>query len=265
MKLRDRLRGAIPDEDLQKLSNRFSLIGDVAVISLRPELVKYRWEIAQTLVSSHSNIRAVLNKTEKVHGDRRVAAFELLAGKDAVTTHREHGFVYHLDVARVFFNSRLAYERRRVATNIRPGELLLVPFCGVGPFAVPAAAAGARVVALEKSREACRWLAENARHNGVQENIIIAEADAFQASKMLKPVFDRAIVPTPYGQDEILDTIQSVVRNGGTIHFYTFKKRFQIEGLVENFMERGLNVRFFRRCGNVAPGVSRYVFDMVKR
>ena len=41
---------------------------------------------------------------------------EVLAGKGhTITTHKEFGFIYHLDVARVFFNSRLGSERMRVA------------------------------------------------------------------------------------------------------------------------------------------------------
>ncbi|NYT01398.1 MAG: class I SAM-dependent methyltransferase family protein, partial [Methanosarcinales archaeon] len=89
-------------------------------------------------------------------------------------------------------------------------------------------------------------------------------ADAFQAAGMLRWEFDRAIIPTPYGQDLILPAIYPLVRTGGTIYFYTFKKKFQIQGLVREFWDMGLKTVFFRRCGNVAPGVSRYAFDLVK-
>ena len=86
-----------------------------------------------------------------------------------VTSHKEFGFVYHLDVTRVFFNSHLGHERMRVASQVKAGESVLVLFAGVGPFAVPLAARGAQVVALEKNREACLWLAENVRLNGAGE------------------------------------------------------------------------------------------------
>jgi len=77
-------------------------------------------------------------------------------------------------------------------------------------------------------------------------------------------MFDRAVVPIPYGKDEILDSISPIVKPGGAIHFYTFKKRHQIDGLIQEFEEKGLAVEFHRRCGNVAPGVSRWAFDLVK-
>lgn len=243
---------------------QFHLIGNVAVLSIPPELEGQKEEIARALVSRNKSIRTVLNKTSKLEGERRVASFEVLAGGETVTLHKEYGFTYRLDVGKVFFNSRLGYERQRIAALVNAGELVLVPFCGVGPFAVPMAARGARVVALEKSREACRWLEENARRNNVKDNLMVLKADAFRIPEMLKPSFDRSVIPAPYGMDGILPVVCEVVRKGGRVHFYTFKKREQIEGLKEEYRRLGLDVEVCRRCGNVAPGVSRWAFDMVK-
>jgi tRNA (guanine37-N1)-methyltransferase len=54
------------------------------------------------------------------------------------------------------------------------------------------------------------------------------------------------------------------VKRGGSLHFYTFKKKRQIDGLVEDFERMGLKTMFCRRCGNVAPKVHRWVFDLEK-
>lgn len=268
----------------------FYLVGDVAVISIPPALEREREGIAEAIISSHKNVRTVLQKRSMVAGDRRVAAFEVVAGGDTVTCHREFGFAYSLDVSRVFFNPRLGSERMRAASMVRPGDRAIVPFAGVGPFAIPLAAAGARVLALEISPEACRWMAENARLNGVGGDVEIVNVDAFAFCRALagrfqdgevgtaeeaieegrpeaRPLglgFDRAVLPTPYGRDEILDAIIPLVRRGGLITFYTFKRRREVEGLVEDFEGRRLAVELFRRCGNVAPGVSRWAFDLVK-
>lgn len=262
----------------------FYLVGDVAVISIPPVRQGEGRRIGEAIISSHRNVRTVLNKISKLEGDRRVAEFEVLAGGRTLTCHREYGFSYRLDVSRVFFNPRLAGERMRVASMIRPGERAIVPFAGVGPFAIPIAAAGARVLALEISPEACRWMAENAKLNGFSDRIEIVNADAFAFCRALRRRapeegetmalvigaeamppeirFDRAVVPTPYGRDDILGAISPIVKAGGAIHFYTFKKRHQIEGLIREFEGRGLTVEHHRRCGNVAPGVSRWAFDL---
>lgn len=249
---------------MMAMAIRFHLIGNVAVLALPAELEGRKEEIAGDLISRNKSIRTVLNKTSKLEGERRVASLEVLAGGETVTVHREYGFAYRLDVSRVFFNSRLGYERQRIAAQVRASELVLVPFCGVGPFAVPLAARGARVVALEKSREACRWLLENVRLNRVEDNLAVINADAFKVPRMLKPCFDCAVIPAPYGMDCILPIVASVVREGGRVHFYTFKKREQIVGLKEEYGRLGLDVELCRRCGNVAPSVSRWTFDLVK-
>ena len=265
MHLKDMLRGTVPEERLAKLPDGYHVVGDIAVLSLVPELEDYKTEIAAALLNQCNHIHTVLNKTSRLEGERRVARLEVLAGTgNTITTHKEFGFIYHLDVARVFFNSRLGSERMRVAAQVKAGEDVLVPFAGSGPFVVPIAARGARVVALEKNREACLWLARNARQNRVEERIEVIHGDALHMAKLLKTGFDRVVSPTPYGLDQIAETASQMVKPGGMLHFYTFKKRDQIEALRRGYEDMGLKVMQCRRCGNVSPGVSRWVFDMVK-
>ena len=264
MRLREKLQGVVPEERLCKLSNRFHVIGDVAILSLPKELEAYKKEIAWGVLSQGKYIRTVLNKITRLEGECRVANFEHLAGNGTITSHKEFGFVYHLDVTRVFFNSHLGCERMRVVSQVKAGELVLVPFAGVGPFAVPLAARGARVVALEKNREACLWLAKNARLNGVGEKVSIINADAFNMRQMMRPDFDRVVIPTPYGMDKFLEIALPMAKEGGMLHFYTFKKPCQIEELKRSYEDMGLVVVNCRSCGNVAPGVCRWAFDMLK-
>ena len=265
MHLKEKLQGVVPEECQSLLSNRFHVIGNIAILTLPPELAGYKTKIAKAVLSSGKSIHTVLNKTTKLQGERRVADFELLAGLgNTVTTHKEFGFLYRLDVANVFFNSHLGYERMRVASAVLAGEDVLLPFAGVGPFAVPLAARGAVVLALEKSREACLYLSENARLNRVEKMIAIINADAFHMAKLLRKDFHRAVIPAPYGADGILETVLPLVKSRGILHFYTFKKLHQIEPLKKSYQDLGLEVMQARRCGNVAPGVSRWVFDLAK-
>jgi tRNA (guanine37-N1)-methyltransferase len=265
MRLTEKLQGVVPEECLGRLSDRFHVIGNIAILSLAPELASYKKVIARAVLSSGKSIHTVLSKTSKLQGERRVAGFELLAGcDDTVTTHKEFGFLYRLDIASVFFNSHLAHERMRVAAKVMAGEDVLVPFSGVGPFAIPLAARGANVVAIEKSREACLYLAENVRLNRVDKMIAIINADAFQMAKLLRKDFHRAVIPAPYGADEIIEAVLPLMKSGGCLHFYTFKKLHQIEPLKKSYEDMGLEVMQARRCGNVAPAVSRWVFDLAK-
>jgi len=264
MQLRDQLKGNIPENILSHLSNRFDVIGDIAVLHLPQELWNYRHDIASAIISSRRSIRTVINKTTKLVGENRTADYELLSGNDTTTTHHEYGYSYRLDVRTVFFNPRLATERKRVTDQVQPGETVLVPFCGAGPFVIPAAARGADIVAVEQNPEACRWFIENCNLNSVSPRISLVRGDAFDAPLLPDITFDRTIIPTPYGMDAILDVILPLVRKGGMIHFYTFKNRTQSEPLTREFETKGFDVVTRRRCGNVAPSVSRWVFDCRK-
>jgi len=262
MKLKDVLSGTLPEEALRHVSNHFDVIGDIAIISLPPELSDYKKVIAAAIITHRRNIYTVLNKVTRVNGDTRTAAYEVLAGDTTVALHQEFGFHYRFDILKVFFNIHMAYERMRVINQVEPGEEVLVPFSGVGPFAIPAAAKGARVVAIENNPDAVLWLNESIGLNKVRKNIMVIEGDAFDTSVLSMQGFDRIIIPTPYGMDHIFNILAPFVKPKGIIHFYTFKKKHEIPALVENFEKTGYRITFYRSCGNVAPGVSRWVFDL---
>jgi tRNA (guanine37-N1)-methyltransferase len=262
--LRDLLKGTIPQALLKKLPNRFDVVGDIAVLSIPTPLLPYRFIVADAIMANRRNIYTVLNKTAKIAGDSRTARYEVLAGDTTITIHHEFKFSYHLDLAKVFFNTRLSHERNRVVSQVEPGERVLVPFAGVGPFAIPAAAKGAEVVAVEQSPDAYQWLLENIRINKVKKRVAAIRGDAFDTSLLPHTRFDRAIIPAPYSMDAVLDAIAPVVLRDGMIHFYTFKKRHQIPGLVREYADRGFGLTYYNSCGNVAPGVSRWVFDLVR-
>ncbi|MDO8873942.1 MAG: RsmD family RNA methyltransferase [Methanoregula sp.] len=263
MGLKAQLRGIIPDQALCSISDHFDVIGDIAVISIPQELSDYKQHIAQEIISRRRNIYTVLNKVAKVSGEERTAKYEILAGDTTVTLHHEFGFAYRLDVSRVFFNTRLSCERMRVIDQTECGERVLVPFCGVGPFAIPAAAKGAQVVAVEQNPDAYFWLEENVSLNKVRKNIITIHGDAFDTGLLPHRQFDRVIIPAPYGMDGILDILSPLAVRGGMIHFYTFKTRNEIPALIEEYAQKGFDLTYYNSCGNVAPGVSRWVFDLV--
>jgi len=265
MGLKEQLRDTIPGDALSSLSDRFDIIGEIAVLHLPEELNSYRRVIAKAIISRRRGIKTVLNKCSLLEGASRTAQYEVLAGSDTVTTHTEYTFTYRLDVSAVFYNPRLASERRRVTAQVLPGERVLVPFCGVGPYVIPAATNGASVVAIEKNPEACHWLLENMVLNDVENQVSLIIGDAFNLSLLPAGVFDRLIIPTPYGMDAIFDVLTPLLKSGGMIHFYTFCNRNQADAKGEEFKGRGFDLVVQRRCGNVAPAVSRWVFDLKKQ
>lgn len=264
MGLKDQLKDLLPEDLREQVSDHFDVIGDIAVVALPPPLDPFRQIIAETIVSHRRNIYTVLSKVEDVTGNARTARYEVILGKTTETVHHEFGFAYRLDVARVFFNTRMAYERKRVTDQVEAGEQVFVPFAGVGPLVIPAATRGAEVTALEQNPDAVRWLNENIRLNHVRENCRVLQGDVCNPALLPGRRFDRIIIPTPYGMDAALDLLLPLIAEGGMIHFYTFRPREAIPTLIESFGKQDLTVTYSAPCGNVAPGISRWVFDLTR-
>jgi tRNA (guanine37-N1)-methyltransferase len=147
---------------------------------------------------------------------------------------------------------------------VEPGERVYVPFAGVGPYAIPAAARGAVVYAVEKNPDAFRWLEENVARNHAGKNCHIRQGDALDTPQAPRATFDRLIIPAPYGMDCALGTLLPLLSEGGMAHVYTFKTKEQVPGLLAAYEADGLDVTYYSSCGNVAPGVSRWVFDLAR-
>lgn len=110
-------------------------------LNLREQWQPYKHLIAQILKDKNPSVRTVINKTEDVgsHSQFRTFPFELLAGdNDLNVIQHEQGCEFHFDYARVYWNSRLETEHRRLVEKFQPGQMVCDVMAGVGPFAVPA-------------------------------------------------------------------------------------------------------------------------------
>ncbi len=267
MDLKTTLKEVIPDNALKLLSGRFEVIGDIAIIQIPPGCLPYKEEIADAVFSIRKNVRTVLQKTSSIGGECRVGGFEFLKGENKTKiVHKEAGYLYRTDLSSVFFSTKLSFERMRISSVVNPDEKIIIPFCGCGPFAVPAADKGAEVLGVEKNPSACRYFLENLKLNGIRDkgDVICADAHSIPEFFNERDCFDRAIIPTAYGMDEALFKTLPLVKKGGTIHFYTFKAKEERENLIQNLKEKGLHTDYHRCCGNIAPGIHRYVFDLKK-
>ncbi len=246
MSLRSDCRGIVPHDLINLVPGRFDVIGDIAIIKIPDLLMPFSDEIVRAVMLRRKGIHTVARKVTKIDGDCRVARFELLAGASTETLHTEYGYRYWLDITEAFFAPRLATEHSRIAELVRPEERVLVPFAGVGPFAIPAAARNCNVTAIEKNPSAFRYLEMNARENGVAERMNLIRGDVFNPHLIARDQFDRAIVPAPYGMDHVLKVLSPRIRDGGAVHFYTFSKQIEISERMQMYADLGLRVDSYR-------------------
>ncbi len=261
MSLKDLLKDILPEEKLSVLPGGFEVIGNIAIINLPPQLDNEKYVIAGAVASHRNDVKTVLRKINKLTGTQRVGEFELLIGSGTSTIHRENDCIFHVDLSKAYFSGKLAYERNRIARLVKEGEDILVLFCGVGPFLIPIKKKkNVNIVGLDNNPDACSYFKKNAEANNVVADIILGDAESM--SNIFKKNFDRIVMPTPYGQDYFLNFASTRLKPGGIIHFYTFKKDFEVPHFKKLLEEHGWHIDYYRNCGDVAPRVSRYVFDL---
>ncbi len=208
-------------EDIVGFTPSFEVIGDIAVAT-----EEYDARTCQAIMEVHKNIKTVLSPTTPVTGEFRVRHYRVLCGEDRTTTvYREHGFVYEMDLNKVYFSPRLSTERKRVADQVSDMELVLDMFAGVGPFAIPVSRKAMYTIAVDKNPDAYKYLKRNIELNNATR-IEAVNADARLVRPPQPP--DRIIMNLPHSAYEFLDVAFRRINTGGIIHYYDIRPEGEI-------------------------------------
>ncbi len=236
----------------------YTLIGDILVFNWRsgiPDLEVYR-EAALKVMREQPRVKAAFLKYE-TWGEARVQKLEHLAGeKRTKTIHREYGLTFHVDIARVYFNPRLATEHRRIAEETSNGERVLDMFSGVGGFSIHIASLKkTRIVATDINPVAVKLLAENIRENkNLLGDIAVLRADAASLPLLLKPVFNRIIMDHPTASKYYVGEACRLAEKQALIHYYT--RTITCEEARREFIEKAEKC-----CGNVEIEYCRKILE----
>ncbi len=269
MSLKDDLREKLSEEELKMLRRSFEIIGDIAIIEIPEELLAKKEIIVQAILQRHKHLKTILRKVGEVDGIYRVAKYEIVYGEKTETIAKEHGCRFLVDPTKVYYSSKLATERARIASLVKEGERVLVMFAGVGPYAIVIAklAKPSEVIGIELNSAAVEYFRKNVKLNKV-ENVKIYEGDVNEIVPKLEGEFDRILMPAPYSAENFVHLLKGKVKKGGFVHYYTFESENFEELLTKKVEELFLKNRitakavFMRRCGSFAPYVNRYVVDL---
>ncbi len=268
--LKEYLKDRARKEDVGELRRGFEIIGDIMIIDLPDHLLYLKDDIVEWVKMKHRHIKTILRKTGETKGEYRIAEYEILYGSDTETVAREHRCRFRVDVRKAYYSSKLSGERERIARKVREGERVLVMFAGVGPYAIVIARLSepSEVIGIELNPEAVRYFQENIKLNKVEGVVKAIQGDVRQEVPKLDGKFDRVVMPAPYNADEFLHLALLKTKSRGYIHFYTFAGEEEVEDrkrwILHEIEKRGFSgfVESFRECGNFAPRVNRYVFDI---
>ncbi|GBP46922.1 tRNA (guanine(37)-N1)-methyltransferase [Eumeta japonica] len=165
----DQIFKAVLPENEEGVSG-WSQIGHIIHLNLRDHLLDYKSLIGQVLVDKIKSCRTVVNKSNIIDTTYRNFSMELLAGdKNFMVTVKENKCTFEFDFSKVYWNPRLGKEHERILGLLKPNDVLFDVFCGVGPFAIPAAKKKCKVYANDLNPESFKWLNHNAQNNKVNQ------------------------------------------------------------------------------------------------
>ncbi|XVE50421.1 hypothetical protein DITRI_Ditri01bG0161500 [Diplodiscus trichospermus] len=166
------------------IPSAFETVGHIAHLNLRDEHLPYKNVIAKVVLDKNKpKIRTVVNKIDAIHNDYRTMQLEVLAGNHSlVTTVVENGLRFHVDLATVYWNSRLATERQRLLSGFNRNDVICDVFSGVGPIAISAAKIVKRVYANDLNPCAVEYLERNSVLNKLERKIKVQSSHLYEKS-----------------------------------------------------------------------------------
>ena len=204
-------------EDILDFEPSYERLGDIAIIDEDDD--ERARAIADAIQASELPATTVVNRASPIEGELRIRQWDVLAGEDTETVHREYGSAFELDIEEVYFSPRLATERHRVIESVDPGEHLFDMFAGVGPFVIPAAKRGAGCVGVDLNPTAIEYLRRNAERNGVADRVTAINADVRTVSGY-DDWADRIVMNLPHSASEFLSTAVDLASDECLLHYY---------------------------------------------
>ncbi|KAI9778128.1 MAG: tRNA(m(1)G37)methyltransferase [Geoglossum umbratile] len=177
----DIMTAILPEEDQDEIPVGFTQVGHIAHLNLRPPYEPYKHLLAQILLTKNPQLRTVINKTSTINPDStfRTFSYELLAGDpDLNVEMKSSDCIFHFDYSKVYWNSRLNTEHRRLVELFKAGEAVCDVMAGVGPFAVPAGRKGVFVWANDLNPESFASLSDAVTRNKVTQFVHPHNEDA---------------------------------------------------------------------------------------
>lgn len=241
MRLKDFLLENLPEIPRELLPSHAKILGEAALLRLRPELEGYKHKIGE-LTKAFYDVEAVY-LLRGVEGIERRPVLELLAGKPVrEIVHQEYACIFKLDLLKLMFCLGNSFERLRLAGLVRRGEVVVDMFAGVGQFTIPIAVLSdpERVYSIEINPEAYRYLLENLRLNGVEDKVQPILGDCRKiVGERLTELADRVVMGYFWETVKALpEALMALKPEGGVIHFHELARRGAEAKLVEKVLDK---------------------------
>lgn len=267
---RRELQKIIPKDLYDEVSRAYEQVGDIGIITIFPEVEKYEKDIARALLETNKGVRLVVKKQRRHDGDDRIQKHAKIAGEGKSETNLiENGAKIYVDINKMYFSSRTANERKRIASLINDGEDVLVLFAGCAPYPLVIAknTLANEIHSIEQNHDAHLYAQKNVDMNKFN-NIKLHEGDVREIIPTLNKKFDRIIMPHPTEADYFFKDALQVAKDNAFVHLYLFSKETRVEDYInklrniakkEGFIIKKITTHTQQK---ISEGVYKYCFDM---
>lgn len=248
------------------------ILGNIAILKFDRKTTRAaKKKEALHFLKVHKGVRTVLEKTGKFSGRLRTLRTRWLAGeKNLEALYKENGCEFRFNVESCYFSSRLASERKEIASMTRRGESVLVMFGGVAPFAIVIAKLSKpkRVISVELGRDCSKYAELNVKRNKLGKIVSIVQGDVRKKLPKMKEKFDRIVMARPNLKDSFLDVSFPCIKKGGVIYYYGFYNEADLGEMKELLMSeakkagRKIKIMKIKKAGDIGAYKFRYRADL---
>jgi tRNA (guanine37-N1)-methyltransferase len=269
LKLKDVLEKKLTKKQIEFAPSGFDIVGDIAIVDIKPELIKKKEVIGKAILEIHKNISTVCMKDGEHTGKFRTQKLKIIAGKKTKETiHKESRCNLKLNVEKCYFSVRSGTERLRIVQLIKPNEDILVMFSGIAPFicVIGKNSEYKSLTGIELNPIAHKYALENVEKNKIK-NVKLILGDVRKEVPKLKNKYDRIIMPLPKTAEEFLDTALIVAKKHTIIHLYGFLAEEEFDDyktkVIDICKNNKINIKIIDlvKCGQFSPRLFRICID----
>jgi tRNA (guanine37-N1)-methyltransferase len=263
-----RLLVDVPEEIRPLLPSSFDTVGSIAIVKMEDEVAPYAAKIGKAIMATQISIKTVCMDSGVID-EFRTRDVKVVAGeKTTETIHKEYGLTFKVDVARAFFTPRLATERQAVAKQVKPGEVVIDMFAGIGPFSIMIAKTGSpRIVyAIDVNPDAIELMKENIALNKAA-SVSPMLGDAREVVRGLEKA-DHVVMNLPHDGRGFIGEAIRALKPGGVIHFYEITEDDEVQKSLDEIADaarregRLMKELARRRIKSYSPTMTFYGFDL---
>ncbi|MEK6923145.1 MAG: class I SAM-dependent methyltransferase family protein [Nanoarchaeota archaeon] len=196
-------------------------------------------------------------KISGISGEFRKPKIKKLFGESTITTHKEHGISYNLDVSKIMFSQGNHFEKKRLTSLVELNEVVIDMFAGIGYFTLPIAKKVKHVYAIEKNPESYSFLEKNIRLNYIS-NVTAIKGDCRKQSGKLGKIADRIIMGYFPGTKKFLPAALKLAKKNCVIHYHEIGEN---EKEILEQLPKYAKLLKMRKVKSYSPNKNHYVVD----